>query len=71
MVCKKINFYDALDGQLISVAVHSGADPDLQGNQSVLVGLVVDCGYSISSAYMPRQQVQSLIEALKEALDEE
>lgn len=75
MVCKEINFNDALDGQRVSAAVQSVSEPDLQGNedvnQSVFVGLIGESGYSASSAYMPRQQVQEFIDALKEALNEE
>lgn len=74
MFSRELNFDDDLTGQPVSVTVQSEAMVDSRDGEvfirRVFIGLEWGYGISATEAFVPRSQVQKLIEALQEALGE-
>ena len=73
MFSRELNFDDDLVGLPVSITVQSEPTVDSRDGEvflrRVFIGLEWGGGQSITEAFVPREQVQKLIEALQEALD--
>lgn len=75
MISHVINFKDEVSGQGAAVFVHTSHvhDPDesKKGSNGLYLRLEVASGWDYTDAYIPRNQVEEIIKALKEVLNEE